>query len=62
MVKDLQDLLGEFHDCDVQLPEVAAFLEELVAEDVARRRRSPPRIPQARTAGPTPVSSPSRYT
>jgi CHAD domain-containing protein len=34
MVKDLQDLLGDIHDCDVQLPEVAAFLEELVAEDV----------------------------
>jgi CHAD domain-containing protein len=34
-VKGLQDLLGDIHDCDVQLPEVAAFLEELVGEDVA---------------------------
>ena len=35
LTKDLQDLLGEIHDCDVQLPEVAAFLEELVEEDAA---------------------------
>ena len=41
MVKDLQDLLGEIHDCDVQLPEVADFLEELVQEDVAAAGASP---------------------
>jgi hypothetical protein len=41
MVKDLQDLLGEIHDCDVQLPEVADFLEELVQEDVAAAGPSP---------------------
>ncbi len=40
-VKDLQDLLGEIHDCDVQLPEVAAFLEELVEEDVAAAGAAP---------------------
>ena len=35
LTKDLQDLLGEIHDCDVQLPEVAAFLAQLVEEDAA---------------------------
>ena len=51
MVKELQDLLGEIHDCDVQLPEVAAFLEELVAEDVATAGESPKdvgRVPNRR--------------
>jgi CHAD domain-containing protein len=52
MVKDLQDLLGEIHDCDVQRPEVAAFLEELVAEDAAAAGPSPrdlARTPNRRT-------------
>jgi hypothetical protein len=35
MTKDLQDLLGEIHDCDVQVPETAAFAERLLAEDVS---------------------------
>jgi hypothetical protein len=39
--KDLQDLLGEIHDCDVQRPEVEAFRDELVEADVlAVRTRS----------------------
>ena len=31
--KELQDLLGEIHDCDVQLPEVMAVLSEVLGED-----------------------------
>ena len=34
LTKELQDLLGEIHDCDVQLPEVAAFVDELLDADV----------------------------
>ena len=34
-LKALQEVLGAIHDCDVQLPEVAAVLEELMAADVA---------------------------
>jgi CHAD domain-containing protein len=51
MVKELQDMLGEIHDCDVQLPEVAAFLDELVAEDAAAAGESPKdvaRVPNRR--------------
>jgi hypothetical protein len=32
--KELQDLLGEIHDCDVLVPRVEAILEELRHEDV----------------------------
>ena len=47
LVKELQDLLGEIHDCDVQLPEVAAFLEELTAEDAAVAGESPKGLAKA---------------
>jgi hypothetical protein len=33
MTKDLQDLLGEIHDCDVQIPEITEVLERVVTED-----------------------------
>jgi CHAD domain-containing protein len=34
-VKGLQDLLGEIHDCDEQIPEAAELLAELTDADVA---------------------------
>jgi hypothetical protein len=36
--KELQDLLGEIHDCDVQLPRVLELVDELRAADVAEAR------------------------
>ena len=33
LTKDLQDILGEIHDCDVQLPEVRALALELSEQD-----------------------------
>ena len=36
--RDLQDILGEMHDCDVMLPRVRQQIEELQAEDAAAVR------------------------
>ena len=36
--KELQDLLGEIHDCDVQIPETEEFAERLQAADAAALR------------------------
>src|SRR5512132_2171170 len=38
-VKEIQDLLGELHDCDVQLPRVLALADELRAADAAEVQR-----------------------
>ena len=40
--KDLQDLLGEIHDCDVQLPRVLERLDELRAADARTARLRAP--------------------
>ena len=53
--RDLQDILGEIHDCDVMLPRVREHLEELqlsdakaVRERAGRRRTSIPASPPRR--------------
>jgi hypothetical protein len=38
--RDIQDLVGEIHDCDVQHPEVLGLLEELRALDAGELRRA----------------------
>ena len=52
LTKELQDLLGEIHDCDVQLPEIAAFAERLLAVDAAalhaKGETDPRQAPHAR--------------
>ena len=37
--RDIQDLVGEIHDCDVQRPQVLGLLDELRARDAADLRR-----------------------
>lgn len=56
-VKELQDLLGEIHDCDVTLPRVLDLAGRAGLEDVAAvRRRVPPGAkdlaPKLASAGP----------
>jgi hypothetical protein len=38
--RDIQDLVGEIHDCDVQRPQVLELLDELRARDAADLRRA----------------------
>ncbi len=38
--RDIQDLVGEIHDCDVHLPEVLGLLEDLRAHDAGHMRRA----------------------
>lgn len=38
--KQLQDLIGEIHDCDVTLPRIEALVGELRAEDAAAVQRA----------------------
>jgi CHAD domain-containing protein len=44
-VKELQEVLGDIHDCDVQLPEVRAFLDELVVGDALAMVEGAPEPP-----------------
>lgn len=43
--RDLQDILGEIHDCDVMLPRVRQHLERLQHEDASAVRQSAGRAP-----------------
>ena len=54
--RDLQDILGEIHDCDVMLPRVRAHLEELQRGDAeavkARAGRAPDLDPRLASRAP----------
>jgi CHAD domain-containing protein len=43
--KELQDLLGELHDCDVQLPRVRALQDDLRAADALEARARAGEVP-----------------
>jgi CHAD domain-containing protein len=49
--RELQDLLGDIHDCDVLLPRVAAHRRTLRAEDVAAVRAGGPPVNATRYRG-----------
>jgi hypothetical protein len=46
-VKALQDVLGEIHDCDQHLPQVAALLDEAIAAGAAAARGDPAALDDA---------------
>ena len=46
-LKAMQDVLGEIHDADVHLPEVAAMLDELVARGAAAAHGEPEALRRA---------------
>ena len=58
--RDLQDILGEIHDCDVMLPRVRGHLKELQRGDAAAVRERAGRAPRPRSAPRRPRAAPDR--